>query len=67
VSPESQAAGTGFALNGKCEAVLDQLVALERRLEEYRAAVHLLEVERDELRVKLRLLGWTPPAPKATP
>lgn len=51
----------------ECDEVLDQLVALERRLEEYRAAAFLLEVERDELRVKLRRLGWTPPAPKVAP
>jgi hypothetical protein len=46
-------------------AMVEQLVKLDRRIEQYRAAVYLLELERDELRVKLRLAGWVPPDPRA--
>jgi hypothetical protein len=46
-------------------AILDRLVELDRHMQEHKAALWLLKGERAELRTRLRLLGWQPPAPKA--
>jgi hypothetical protein len=54
-------------MSGTADAILDRLVELDRQVEAHRTAAWLIEHERDELRIKLRLSGWTPPAPKAAP
>lgn len=42
-------------------AILERLVDVSRRIEEYRTAIAHLEIERSELQWQLRASGWKPP------
>jgi hypothetical protein len=42
------------------DEILGRLGELANLLEGHRAAIFLLELERDDLRTKLRAAGWTP-------
>ena len=42
------------------DAILDRLAELSRQIEAHRAAVFVLDLERQELQAKLRSAGWQP-------
>ena len=44
----------------EAELILERLAQLAREIEYHKAAQYLLEVECDELRMKLRATGWKP-------
>lgn len=48
-------------MNRSSDAILDRLAELSRQIEAHRAAVFVLDPERQELQAQLRLAGWQPP------
>lgn len=44
------------------DALLSRLAEIRQLIEAHDAAVYLLEVERDQLRSKLKSSGWAPPS-----
>ena len=48
-------------MNSIPDAILDRLAELSRQIEAHRAAVFVLDLERQDLQAKLRSAGWQPP------
>jgi hypothetical protein len=60
---ESSCTTNDNSLTGEQRGLIEKLRSISALIEQYRASIAMLEIERLKLQTALRLTGWRPPQP----